>query len=167
MSVLSSETVVPEPVALDVTDGDLAAMRADFWRRSRGVPRPWFLGIGIAYLVLGLYDVVTHRDLWWFWALAGLLLMLGSTRAGKGFPPAARPTELRFSENGLDFDVVREKTPQLHYTWRGIRSIDDIGDAFVLVPQFGKRIVLPKRSFPDGGREAQAFFTAHGVTGRG
>ena len=47
-----------------------------------------------------------------------------------------------------------------------IRAIDDIGEVFVLVPKFGKRVVFPKRSFPDGGREAWAFFAAHGVAGR-
>jgi hypothetical protein len=29
------------------------------------------------------------------------------------------------------------------------------------VPKTGKRIVLPKRAFPDRGREVEAFFAVH------
>jgi hypothetical protein len=160
------EPSVPAPVTLDVTEGDLEAMRADFLAHCHGVPRPWFLGIGIAYVALGLFDVITHRELWWFWVLAGALLILGSTRAGKRFPSAVRATEVRFAEQGLDFDVAFENVPRRYYSWGGIRAINDTGEVFVLVPQFGKRLVLPKRAFPDGGREAWAFFAAHGVAGR-
>jgi hypothetical protein len=63
-------------------------------------------------------------------------------------------------------DVAFQRDPPRHYPWRKIRAIHDIGESFVLVPNFGKRLVFPKRSFPAGGREAGAFFTTHGVAGR-
>jgi hypothetical protein len=161
-----NEPSVPAPVAIEVYDGDLEAMRADFRRSRHGVPRPWILGIGIVYLGLAVLKLVDHLGDWWFWALCGALFILMSTRAGARFPPAVRPTGLRFSAAGLDVDVAFEKDPRRHYSWRGIRAIHDIGESFVLVPAFGKRLVFPKRSFPDGGREAWAFFAAHGVAGR-
>jgi hypothetical protein len=95
----------------------------------------------------------------------GVLFIVGSTRAGAQFPPSVRPTGLHFTADGLDLDVAFEKNPRRRYSWREIRRIDDIGEVFVLVPKFGRRVVFPKRSFPDGGREAWAFFTEHDVTG--
>jgi hypothetical protein len=157
---------VPAPVAVEVYDSDLEAMRADFRRHCHGVPRPWILGIGIVYLGLAVLKLVDRAGDWWFWALCGALFILMSTRAGAQFPPAVRTTGLRFSADGLDVDVAFEKNPRRHYSWRGIRAINDIGDSFVLVPAFGRRLVFPKRSFSDGGREAWAFFAAHGVAGR-
>jgi hypothetical protein len=77
-----------------------------------------------------------------------------------------RPTDLRFSDEGLDFDVAFAPPSNRYYPWRWIRRIEDIGDSFVIVTRLYKRIVLPKRSFPDGGSEAWAFIIAHGVTGR-
>jgi len=156
---------VPAPIALDVYESDLDAMRADFRRHAR-VPRPWMLGIGIAYLGLALLQARSHRSEWWFWAACGALFIIMSTRAGPQFPPAVRPTGLHFTAAGLDLDVAFEKNPRRHYSWREIRAIHDIGEAFVLVPKFGRRVVFPKRSFPDDGREAWAFFAAHGVTAR-
>jgi hypothetical protein len=161
-----TEFPVPAPLALEVYERDLDAMRADYLRHCHGVPRPWIFGIGILYLVLAGAKVADHRGDWWFWALSGALFIVMSTRAGAGFPSAERSTELRFSADGLDVDVAFARDPLRHYAWRRIRKIHDIGEAFVLVPAFGKRLVFPKRSFPDGGREAWAFFAAHGVAGR-
>jgi hypothetical protein len=162
MTVISN---VPAPVALDVNDADIDAMRAEYRRRSR-VPRPAFLIIGIAYVGLGIADWLGHRGPAWFWVVCGVILMAFSLYAGKDFPSSVRPTGLHFSEDGLDLDVAFEKNPRRHYSWGQIRTIDDIGESFVLVPKYGKRAVLTKRSFPDGGNEAWAFFTAHGVSGR-
>lgn len=155
---------VPAPLALDVHEGDVDAMRADF-RRHHRVPRPWLLGVGIADLGLALLQANAQRSEWWFWTASGALFIIFSTRAGANFPSAVRPTGLHFTADGLDLDVAFEPDPRRHYSWREIRRIDDIGAAFVLVPSFGKRVVFPKRAFSDGGREAWAFFAAHGVTG--
>jgi hypothetical protein len=155
---------VPPPLALDVYDRDVDAMRSDF-RRHHRVPRPWFFGLGIVTLGLAAAKVAGHYGDWWFWALTGVLYIVISTRADANFPPSVRPTGVRFSAAGLDLDVAFEKNPRRHYSWREIRRINDIGEVFVLVPKFGRRVVFPKRSFPDDGREAWAFFTEHGVTG--
>ncbi len=159
---------VPAPVDLDVREGDLDTMRADYLRHSHGVPRPWLFSIGILDLALSVAKLARHQGDWWFYALTGAILIVISMRAGAGFPPAERPTELRFSTDGLDVDVDVAFARDLprHYPWRRIRAIHDIGESFVLVPTYGKRLVFPKRSFPDGGREAAAFFAAHGVIGR-
>jgi hypothetical protein len=160
------EASVPAPVDLDANDFDLEAMRADFRQHCHGVYRPWFFGLGILYVALGVFDVVDHRAIWWSWGLFGLLLIAVSLRPDAKIPSAERSTVLQFSESGLDVDVAFQRTPSRHYSWRGIRAINDIGEHFVLVPVFGKRLVFPKRSFPDGGHEAWAFFAAHGVAGR-
>lgn len=155
---------IPAPLALDVYDRDVDAMRADF-RQHHRVPRPWMFGLGIVYLALAGAKVAGHFGDWWFWALIGVLSIVTSTRAGAEFPPSVRPTGLHFTAGGLDLDVAFEKNPRRHYSWREIRRIDDIGEVFVLVPKFGRRVVFPKRSFPDGGLEAWTFVTEHGVTG--
>jgi hypothetical protein len=81
-------------------------------------------------------------------------------------PAVLRSSDLQFSETGLDFVVIFTGKGARQYSWSRIRSIDDIGECFVLVPKFGSRVVFPKRDFPDGGREAWAFFATHGVAGR-
>jgi hypothetical protein len=157
----------PAPVDLDVNDVDFEAMRADYRQHCHGVQRPWFLGLGIAYVALGVFGVVGHRPLWWMWTLFGLAFIALSLRPNAKIPSAERSTVLRFSETGLDVDVAFQGNSPRHYSWRGIRAINDIGEQFVLVPRwFGKRLIFPKRSFPDGGREAWSFFAAHGVAGR-
>jgi hypothetical protein len=155
---------VPAPLALEVYDRDVDAMRADF-RQQHRVPYPWLLAVGIVALVLAVAKGVEHAGDWWFWTLMGVFYIVSSTRARADFPPSVRPTGLHFTADGLDLDVAFEKNPRRRYSWREIRRIDDIGEVFVLVPKFGRRVVLPKRSFPDGGREAWAFIAAHGVTG--
>jgi len=157
---------IPAPVDLDVNDFDLEAMRVDYRQHCHGVHRPWFLGIGILYVALGSFDVVEHRAFWWMWTLCGLAFIVLSLRPNAKIPSAERATALRFSESGLDVDVAFRGNLPRHYLWRRIRAINDIGEQFVFVPMFGKRLVFPKRSFPDGGREAAAFFAAHGVAGR-
>jgi hypothetical protein len=156
---------VPASVDLDVREVDLVDMRADYLRHCHGVPRPWMLAAGIMYLCVAVLNLAVHRADWWIW-LGGVAFIVLSTRAGAQFPSAERATVLSFSDTGLDVDVAFQRAPPRHYSWRRIRAIHDIGESFVLVPMFGKRIVFPKRSFPDGGREAEAFFAAHGVAGR-
>jgi hypothetical protein len=163
---MSGRMDVPAPVDLDVNDFDFEAMRADYRQHCHGVQLPWFFGLGIAYIALGLFGVVAHRPLWWVWTLSGLIFIAMSMRPNAKIPSAERSTVLQFSETGLDVDVAFQRNPSRHFSWRGIRAINDIGEHFVLVPMFGKRLVFPKRSFPDGGREAWAFFAAHGVAGR-
>jgi hypothetical protein len=157
---------VPAPVDFDVGEADLDAMRADYLRHAHGVPRPWLFWIGILDLALSVAKVARHQGDWWFYAMTGAILIVLAMRAGAGFPPAERPTELRFSAGGLDVDVAFARAGPRHYPWSSIRVIHDIGESFVLVPRYGKRLVFPKRSFPDGGREAAAFFAAHGIVGR-
>ena len=157
---------VPTPVSIELYDRDVDAMQADYLRHCHGVPRPWAFWVGIAYLVFAVAKVARHQDDWWFWALLAAISLIMSTRAGAEFPSTERPTELRFSADGLDVDVAFARDQPWHFSWRRIRAIHDIGESFVLVPAFGKRLVFPKRSFPDGGREAWAFFAAHGVAGR-
>jgi hypothetical protein len=157
---------VPAAVELDVRESDLDAMRADYLRHAHGVPRPWIGWIGVLNLVLSVAKVARHQNDWWFWAVAGVLFIFMSLRAGANVPSAERVTELHFSDTGLDADVAFAPNRLRHYAWRNIRAIHDTGEAFVLVPSFGKRLVFPKRAFPDGGREAGAFFAAHGVVGR-
>lgn len=158
--------VVPEPVELDVRESDLDAMRSDYLRHCHGVPRPWIGWIGVLNLVLSGAKVARQQNDWWFWAVAGVLFIFMSLRAGANFPSAERVTELHFSDTGLDVDVAFAPNRLRHHSWRNIRAIHDIGESFVLVPSFGKRLVFPKRAFPDGGREAAAFFAVHGVVGR-
>jgi hypothetical protein len=158
--------VIPDPVAVDANEFDAEAMRADY-RAHHRVPRPGLALAGIAFLVLALLDWTRHWPIsqYWWLPLFGVGYIAFSMRAGKGFPAAVLPSGLRFSAAGLDVDVPFVKNPRRHYSWRGMR-IDDIGELFVLVPSFGKRVLIPKRSFPDGGHEAWAFFTANRVAGR-
>jgi hypothetical protein len=158
-------SVIPDPVAVDVNEFDADAMRADYLAHCHGVPRPWLAVSGIAYLAVGLLNWTQHTQ-YWYWVLFGLAWIAMSLRPGKAFPTAVLPTGLRFSADGLDIDVPFVKDPRRHYSWRGIRRIDDVGESFVLVPTFGKRVVITKRSFPDGGHEAWAFFAANHVAGR-
>ena len=160
---------VPAPVDLDVREVDLEDMRSDYLRHCHGIPRPWMLGVGMMYLALPILKLIAHRGDWWqdWWLWLGAIAFIAmSTRPGPQIPSVERATELRFSEAGLDVDIAFAGNIPRHYPWRRIRAIHDIGASFVLVPRFGKRIVFPKRSFPDGGREAWAFLTAHGVTRR-
>jgi hypothetical protein len=156
--------VIPDPVAVDVNEFDAEAMRADF-RAHHRVPRPSLAVVGVVYLVLAYLDWQRHQQ-YWYPILFGVAFIAFSMRAGRGFPEAVLPSGLRFSAQGLDVDVPFVKDPRRHYSWRGIRRIDDVGESFVLVPTFGKRVVITKRSFPDGGHEAWAFFTANHVAGR-
>ncbi|MGH7716276.1 MAG: hypothetical protein ACREML_09805 [Vulcanimicrobiaceae bacterium] len=106
----------------------------------------------------------TFLDLWSLYA--GIIFIGSAWFMAANVPASLRPTDLRFSEEGLAVDVAFERKPVRHYSWQAIRAINDIGESFVLVPKFGKRVVFPKRSFPDGGRKAWSFFAAHGVAGR-
>lgn len=109
---------------------------------------------------------------YWFWvwptycwvlrALCFGLIFIGfSWLTDPGIPAVLRPTDLRFTHDGVDVDVAFEPPANRHYAWDTIRRIDDVGDALVVVPKLGKRLVLPKRAFPDHGLEARAFFAAH------
>ena len=166
LSMAEGPGAVPDPVAFEVHESDLDAMRADYLWHCHGIPRPWILGVGIAYLLLAAANLARHDGGWWFWVLLGALSLITSTQAGPGFPAAERATQVRFSTRGLDVAIAFGGEELRHYSWRRIRAIHDIGEAFVLVPAFGKRLVFPKRAFPDGGREAAAFFAAHGIAGR-
>lgn len=157
--------MIPDPVALDTNEFDVEVMRADYLAHCHRVPRPWLAASGVCYLIVGLLGWMRHGQ-YWYWVLFGLAWIAMSLYPGKAFPQAVMPSGVRFSATGLDVDVPFVKDPRRHYSWRGIRRIDDIGEAFVLVPLFGKRVVMPKRSFPDAGHEAWAFFTANGVAGR-
>jgi hypothetical protein len=156
--------VIPDPVAVDVNEFDVEAMRADYSAHHR-VPRPTMAALGVAYFVLAYLNWTRHQP-YWYLILFGFAFIAFGMWAGKGFPSAVLPSGLRFSAEGIDVDVPFVKEPRRHYSWRGIRRIDDIGESFVLVPTFGKRVVITKRSFADGGREAWAFFTANHVAGR-
>jgi hypothetical protein len=160
---------VPAPVDLDVREVDLDEMRADYLQHCHGIPRPWMFVAGMMYLALAVVKLIAHpsdwaQD-WWLWVGAVAFLVF-STRPGPQFPSVERANRLHFSEAGLDVDMAVAGNVARHYPWQRIRAIHDTGSSFVLVPQFGRRIVFPKRSFPDGGREAEAFFAAHGVAGR-
>jgi hypothetical protein len=156
---------VPEAVEVDVFDADLESMRADFRRRHYGISRPWILAIGVIETLFGILRVSfppAGHTLGDFWMLGiGLGFVALAWIPDPGIPSALRPTGVRFSDIGLDIDVAFAPPANRHYAWDTIRRIDDVGDAFVIVPKIGKRLVLPKRAFADGGREAKAFFAAH------
>jgi hypothetical protein len=158
--------VIPDPVALDANEFDAETMRADY-RANHRIARPGFAVCGVGFLILALLAWARHWPLsqYWWQLFFGVGYIAMSLWAGKGFPAAVLPSGMRFSATGLDFDVPFMKNPRRHYSWRGMR-IDDIGEVFVLVPFFGARVVIPKRSFPDGGHEAWAFFTANHVARR-
>ncbi len=158
--------MIPDPVAVDANEFDAEIVRADY-RAHHRVPRPGLAVAGAGFLVLALLNWMRHWPFshYWWLLLFGVAYIAMSMRAGKGFPSVVLPSGLHFSGTGIDLDVPFVKDPRRHYSWHGIR-IDDIGEVFVLVPSFGKRVVIPKRSFPDGGREAWAFFTANHVAGR-
>jgi hypothetical protein len=155
-------TSVPASVHLEVHDADLESMRADFRRRHYGISRPWILVLGVAYVLLGFARAVRPHDFVDLWPLYFGLIFIGfSWFTDPNIPAVLRPTDLRFTHDGVDVDVAFEPPANRHYAWDTIRRIDDVGDALVVVPKLGKRLVLPKRAFPDHGLEARAFFAAH------
>jgi hypothetical protein len=157
-----ARTTVPGTVHFEVNDADLESMRADFRRRHYGISRPWILVLGVLNVLLGFVRALRPHDFVDLWPLyVGLIFIGFSWFTDPGVPAALRPTDLRFTDDGLDVDVAFEPPANRHYAWDTIRRIDDVGDAFVVVPKLGKRFVLPKRAFPDHGLEARAFFAAH------
>ena len=152
-------------MAVDANEFDAEAMRADYLAHCRHLPRPWLAAAGVGYLIVGLLGWMRHGQ-YWYWVVFGLVWIAMGFYPGKAFPEAVLPSGVRFSATGIDVDVPFMKDPRRHYSWRRIRWIDDIGESFVLVPSWGKRVVIPKRSFPDGGHEAWAFFVANHVEGR-
>jgi hypothetical protein len=125
------------------------------------------LVLGILFVLIGLLrirEIHSLLDLWQFGV--GLLYIAAAWLPSKAAPPVLRSSELQFSDAGLDVVVIFTGKGARHYSWSRIRAVDDIGECFVLVPKFGARVVFPKRDFPDGGREAWAFFAARGVAGR-
>lgn len=135
-------------------------------RQRHGVANPALFVLGVLFLLLELAPLTWHGAVRWEMVALGPLYIALSFVSGTRFGGALRPTDLRFSDDGLDFDVAFAPPSNRYYRWRLMRRIEDIGDSFVIVTRLYKRIVLPKRSFPDGGREAWAFIVAHGVTGR-
>jgi len=144
---------VPRRSISMLNDFDFEAMRrlpAALSRRAASVVlRTWIL-----YVALGVFGVVAHRPLWWMWTLFGLAFF--GVRCG----PMPRSPQLSarrfavFGDGARRRCCVPAKSAAALFV-RGIRAINDIGEQFVLVPAFGKRLVFPKRSFPDGGREAR------------
>lgn len=158
---------VPAAVQLHVVDADVDSVRADFrWRRRR-LSQPWMLVLGIPLVFMGLLRIREIHSVLDLWQLAFGVLYIGfAWIPTKNAPAVLRSSELQFSDTGLDVVVIFTGKGARRYLWRQIRAIDDIGECFVLVPKFGTRAVFPKRDFPDGGREAWAFFEQHGVAGR-
>jgi hypothetical protein len=155
---------VPAAVQVEVYDADLESMRADFRRRHYGVSRPWILVIGVANVLLGMLQAArphAFMDWWLLYIGIGIGFIVLAWIPEPGIPAALRPTDVRFSDEGLDIDVAFEPPAHRHYAWDTVRRVDDVGDAFVILPKLGKRVVLPKRVFSDHGREAGAFFAAH------
>lgn len=157
---------IPMPVGFEVYDADLEMVRADLRRRRFGLRDPAMFVLGLAFCVLGVLNLTIHDNFGWAYLLVGCVQFAFSMWGKMQSPLVLRPLDLHFAEDGIEVDVAYHHQPLRHFSWSAIRALDDIGDAFVLVPKFGTRIVFPKRSFPDGGSDAWAFFTAHGVAGR-
>ena len=162
---------VPAPVEIGVSDTDLDIVRADFRRRRLGFRQPGLLVVGILLLVLGVLRLRSHGTGLELWSLyCGIVYIAGALffmwRPPKNVPAFLPSRELQFSETGLGIRFIYGSARLNHYGWWRIKAIDDLGELFVLVPLFGSRIVFPKRDFPDGGREAWAFFSQHGGAGR-
>jgi hypothetical protein len=170
-SAVAGGAPVPAPVQMYVHDRDVDAVQADFHRRRHGLVQLWVPIMGILLVTLGLVRMRSPHTALELWPLYIGIVYLGGTLlavlrpAKSGIPLVLRPAELRFSETGIDVLGAFSGKPSHHYSWRGIRAINDIGEWFVLIPTFGTRVVIPKRDFSDGGREAWAFFAAHGVIG--
>lgn len=163
-------TPIPAPVQLSVTDEDVHRMWRAVQIQRHGISRIWCLVCAaLSLIVFGLeavLSIMAHRVLN-PWALASSLsLMYSSFQPLTSTAGSPRPTDVAFSEDGLTIEVAFSAPYVRHFPWSALRRIDNLGDAFMVVPKFKKPFVLPKRSFPDGGREAQAFFDAHGVQGR-
>jgi hypothetical protein len=135
-------------------------------RQRHGVASPAFLVLGVLFVLLSAAPIVWHRGVSWVPLTVGVGYIAVAFMGGAQFASTLRPTDLRFSDDGLDFDVAFAPPSNRYYPWRLIRRIEDVGDSFMIVISRRKRIVLPKRSFPDGGHEAWAFIAAHGVAVR-
>jgi hypothetical protein len=157
---------VPAPVRFDVNDADVAFMWKAVQRQRHGVAHPAFFVLGVLFVLFNLVPIVRHGGVNWGTLALGLAYIGLSFFSSARVVGALRPTDLRFSDDGLDFDVAFAPPSNRYYPWRLIHRIDDIGDSFMIVTSLRKRIVMPKRSFPDGGDEALAFIAAHGVAVR-
>jgi hypothetical protein len=156
---------VPSPLPFEVYDTDLERAREAYWRGRVGIRKIPAFVIGIVFLLLTVLNFIGHRVDWWITLLTGCAFIALSLRPDPNEPPLLRPIELRFGDDGIDVDVAYAQPPSRHYAWNKLRAIEDIGEALVLIPTFGTRVVFPKRNFPDGGSEALSFFAAHGIAG--
>jgi hypothetical protein len=158
---------IPAPVRLDVTDADVAHMWKAVQKKRYGVASPLLLVVGLVNLLTDLVGYAKSGHVSWLGVAVGIAFTAAAFIRSGSSPKTLRPTELRFADAGLNVDVAFEPPAERAYPWSSIRRFDDVGDAYVLIPKRGKRIVLPKRAFPDRGREACDFVAAHGVLARG
>ena len=154
---------VPSPLRFEVYDADLERARKAFWRGRVGIRKIPAFAIGIVFTLLTVVNFIDHRIDWWVTLITACCFIALSLRPDPNEPPLLRPIELHFSDDGLDIDVAYAQPPVRHYAWNKLRAVEDIGEAFVLIPTFGTRVVFPKRNVPDGGSEALSFFAAHGL----
>ena len=159
---------VPAPVEPNVNDEDIALMWDVVQKQRFGVLNPTWLVLGTLFIASDILSLTFHGGVrWWSVALGVCYVALAFTKAGAN-TATLRPFEVTFSNFGMIVEMpgtILVKSLK-SYSWRSICRVDDMGDSLVIIPWFKQRIVLPKRSFPDRGREAWAFFAAHGVAGR-
>ena len=160
----SGGTFIPAPVQLDTDDADVAFMWREVERKRFGIVSPWLLAFGILQLVQFGLGFAGHMQWWTLPVGIGFVALAfhPKTRSSK----VVRAVEVRFADDGLHIDVAFALPMERMYRWGDILRIDDIADAFVLIPRFDLHVVMPKRAFPGYGTEAWAFFAAHGVAGR-
>jgi hypothetical protein len=167
MTASAGETSIPAPVTLSVTDADVALMWDAVRRQRHGVSEPYMFWAGVTITVINI-PFIYHGNVLGAWTSlgSGLLFIVASLLNIRKTGGTLHPTYLSFDPDGLHIDFSPPSGRRYRYAWCWIQRIDDVGESFVVVPRYDKRIVLPKRAFPDHGHEAWAFFAAHDVAGR-
>jgi hypothetical protein len=154
---------VPAPVHFE--RADFASTTARPPRRGFPRARPVFFIAGACYVVAAGVKYAVHQPEGPVFLVCAAMFFVVGWMAGPGAAAPLHADELRFSDDGLEVDLAASPPSPRRYPWSAIRVIDDTDIAFVLIPVRGARVMFPKKSFPDGGVEARAFFGAHGVAG--
>jgi hypothetical protein len=166
---MGEETLQPAPIDIIVADEDIRPFREAFDRKYGRLSIALNVAV-IAVVVTECIFLVNGRHNSTLLLVQSLFVMASSVfsvwSARVRLQDVARTFSVTPASTGIDVATAFTGKPARHYPWATFRSVRDTGSVLLLVPKFGKQIVIPKRCLDDDGKGLLHAFETHAVATR-